>query len=99
MPPLVVSLFQIYFAISNNQTITVSPALEVAPVQKQSMYIRTTTIKSKSQMKIKKVKIKKYGSNKPHGDSLDLGNIFCKIVDSTAAKYGMNTYPLSFLEN
>jgi hypothetical protein len=53
MPPLVVSLFQIYFAISNNQTITIFPALEVAPVQKQSIYIRTTTIKSNSEMKIK----------------------------------------------
>ena len=38
MSPLAVSLFQIHFQISNNQTITVFPALEVAPVQKQCIY-------------------------------------------------------------
>ena len=34
MSPLVISLFHNYFGISNNQTITVSPAREVAPVTK-----------------------------------------------------------------
>jgi len=39
--PLVVSPSQIYFEISNNQAITISPALEVDLVQKQCMYIRS----------------------------------------------------------
>ena len=38
MSPLAVSLFQVHFEISNNQTITVFPALEVALVQKLCIY-------------------------------------------------------------
>ena len=49
MSPLAVSLFQIHFQISNNQTITVFPALEVAPVQKQCVY-QKKRIKSNGQI-------------------------------------------------
>ena len=53
MPPLAVSPSQIYFEISNIQAITVSLALEVAPVQKQCMYVRTITVKSNKKIIIK----------------------------------------------